>query len=327
MRIGVIGAGAMGMNHIRTYSQIPGVELVGIADVDKKRLDILSKEFNTEGFLDYRDLLKRSLDGVSIVVPTTLHMKVAIEAINSGTNILVEKPISDTIKNAEDMVCRARDENLTFMVGHIERFNPAVIKMKDIINSGELGKIVSISTRRVGPYNPRIRDVGVILDIGVHDIDVISYLYNSPVQEVYTIAGNEIHPFEDHASILLRFSDDRAGIVETNWLTPHKTRNFTVIGKDGVSFGDFMEQKISIHDKDWTKDAKIEKKEPLKSELESFIRCCKDNIEPVTTGEDGIHALKVALACIESFKSKQAVKIHYIDALHLKPGQPDTAIV
>jgi UDP-N-acetylglucosamine 3-dehydrogenase len=195
------------------------------------------------------------------------------------------------------------------MVGHIERFNPAVIKMKELIDSGQLGKIVSVNTRRVGPYNPRIRDVGVILDIGVHDIDIISYLYDSPVAEVYAIAGSDIHSQEDHASIMLRFGENKAGIVETNWLTPHKSRQFTVIGTGGVGYGDYMNQTVFIHDNEWVKEAKVEKMEPLKNELEHFMQYCMDGQSRIATGEDGINALKVALASIESYKTKAVVKV------------------
>jgi UDP-N-acetylglucosamine 3-dehydrogenase len=288
---------------------MPGVELAGIADVDNARVESLAKQYNTQGFTSYTDMLKLGLDAVSIVVPTTLHKKVSLDVINSGTSLLVEKPIADTVENATAIINAARNANLTMMVGHIERFNPAVAKMKEIIDSSKLGKLVSISTTRVGPYNPRIRDVGVILDIGVHDIDVISYLYNAKVSEVYAVAGSVIHPFEDHASIVLRYDGDRAGVVETNWLTPHKTRKFTVIGTDGVAYGDYMEQSVNIHDKDWVRAAKIEKKEPLRNELENFLQSCEKRTEPVTTGEDGLHALKVALAAIESYRARTSVKL------------------
>lgn len=309
MKVGVIGAGIMGENHIRTYSQISGVELVGIADIDKKRVDSLGKKYNTEGFTDYREMLKRELDAVSIVVPTTLHMPVALDVIDKGVNLLVEKPIANSITNATRIVKAARGENLTLLVGHIERFNPAVMKMKELIDQNKLGKIVSVSTRRVGPYNPRIRDVGVILDIGVHDIDIISHLYNAQPQEVYAIAGKDIHSEEDHASIILRFNNSKAGVVETNWLTPHKTRTFTVVGTDAVGYGDYIDQKVFIHDAEWIKEAKIEKKEPLRNELEHFIKCCDSGEEPLASGEDGINALNVALAAIESYKSSSLVKV------------------
>jgi UDP-N-acetylglucosamine 3-dehydrogenase len=327
MRVGVIGAGIMGQNHIRTYSKIKGVKLAGIADIDKAHLDPLCKEYGCEGYTDYNELLRQGLDAVSIVVPTTLHKKVALDACAAGTNLLVEKPIADTVENAERIVEAARRENLKLMVGHIERFNPAVIKMKELIDNGELGRVVSISTRRVGPYNPRIRDVGVILDIGVHDIDIISYLYCAPVLEIYSIAGKEIHQLEDHASILLRFENNRAGAVETNWLTPHKTRSFTVIGTEGVGYGDYLEQKVLIHDKEWTKEAKIDKKEPLLNELENFIRACENGHEPLTTGEDGLHALKVAIAAIDSYVTKSAVKISPEGYIPGKAEQSPRAVV
>jgi len=315
MRVGVIGAGAMGQNHIRTYSQMPGVELVGIADLDKKRIDSLSKLYGTQGFLDYKQLLDCDLDAVSIVVPTTLHRQVAMETIDRGINLLVEKPFADTVNNAMDILQAARNKDVKLMVGHIERFNPAVIKMKELIQTGVLGKIVSINTRRVGPYNPRIRDVGVILDIGVHDIDVISYLYHSQPREVYAVAGNGVHKQEDHASIILRFDNNRSGVVETNWLTPHKIRTFTVIGTEAVGYGDYIDQKIFVHDEDWVKEAKVERSEPLRKELEYFVDCCASDIPPMASGEDGISALQAALASIESYKLSTAVKIPPLDRI------------
>lgn len=327
MRVGVIGAGAMGENHIRTYSQIPGIELVGIADIDRNRIDMLSKKYYTQGFTDYHDLLKQDLDAVSIVVPTMMHEKVALDVIASDTNLLVEKPIASSVKSACDMLAAANAKDLKLMIGHIERFNPAVIKMKEIIQNNGLGKVVSISTRRVGPYNPRIRDVGVIMDIGVHDMDIITYLYDVMATEVYAVAGKEIHAFEDHASILLRFGGDRAGVVETNWLTPHKTRNFTVIGTEGVGYGDYMEQKVHIHEKDWIMEAKIEKKEPLRNELEHFIKSCQNGCELMCSGEDGLNALELAMAAIESYMTKSPVKIHLSYQGHVKSHPAAEAVV
>jgi UDP-N-acetylglucosamine 3-dehydrogenase len=309
VKVGVIGAGVMGENHIRTYSQISGAELVGIADVDKKRVTSLAKKYNAEGFTDYHELLKQELDAVSIVVPTTLHTGVGLDVIDKGINLLVEKPIATTIEHAWTLVKAARKEDVKLMVGHIERFNPAVMNMKELIDHNKLGKIVSINTRRVGPYNPRIRDVGVILDIGVHDLDIIAHLYNAQPQEVYAIAGKDIHSEEDHASVILRFENSKAGVVETNWLTPHKTRTFTVVGTEAVGYGDYMEQKVTIHDANWIREAKIEKKEPLRNELEHFLDCCKTGRELLASGEDGINALNMALAAIESYKSSTVVKI------------------
>ena len=309
IKVGVIGAGTMGQHHVRIYSEMDGVELVGISDVDEIRVRDLAFQYKTKGFTDYKELLAEGLDAVSIVVPTMLHKQVTLDALAANANVLVEKPIVDTIKNADVMIKAARDANRILMVGHIERFNPAVKKMKEIIDDGLLGKIVSISTRRVGPYNPRIRDVGIILDLGVHDIDVISYLYDSKVTEVYSIAGKDIHSQEDHASAILKFEGNLSGIVETNWLTPHKTREMTVVGIGGVAYLDYNEQTVSIHDKEWVREAKVEKAEPLKKELEHFIGTVRSGGNPLITGEDGKHALEVALAAIESYKGGQIVRM------------------
>jgi len=309
IRVGVIGAGAMGQHHVRIYSEMENVELVGISDVSDARVKELSEKYDTKGFTDYNELLAEGLDAVSIVVPTTLHMPVGLDVIASGANLLVEKPIADSLENAEKLTRAADDACVKLMVGHIERFNPAVTKLKEIIDSGLLGKIVSISARRVGPYNPRIRDVGVILDIGVHDIDVISYLYSKRVNEVYSIAGADIHSFEDHAVIVLRYDHEFSGIVETNWLTPHKVRNLTVIGVSGVAYLDYIDQTVELHDGEWIRKAKVEKAEPLKRELEHFIDSISNGTKPVTSGEDGIHVLEVAMAAIKSYHEGKAVNI------------------
>ena len=309
IKVCVIGVGAMGQHHVRIYSEMENVELVGISDVSETRVNELSQQYGTKGFTEYKELLAQGLDAVSIVVPTTLHMQVGLDVIASGANLLIEKPIADTLENAEKLTKAAIDAGVGLMVGHIERFNPAVTKLKEIIDSGLLGKIVSISARRVGPYNPRIRDVGVILDIGVHDIDVISYLYGKKVNEVYSIAGADIHSFEDHAAIVLRYDHEFSGIVETNWLTPHKVRKLTVIGVGGVAYLDYIEQTVELHDGEWIRNAKVEKGEPLKIELEHFIDAISNGKPPRPSGEEGIHALRVAMAAIESYNEAKAVII------------------
>ncbi len=309
LKVGVIGAGAMGKNHIRIYSEMRDVDLVGIADIDRELIDGLAQQYNTKAFTDYNELLAEGLDAVSIVVPTKMHRKVAVDAIGSGAHVLVEKPIADSIESAEAIIEAAEKHNRSIMVGHIERFNPAVIRLKDIIEQGLLGKIVSISTSRVGPYNPRIRDVGVILDIGVHDIDVISFLYGRHVNQVYAVAGADIHSFEDHATIHMRFDHELSGLVEVNWLTPHKVRKLTAVGVDGVAYLDYMDQTVELHDNGWVRKAKIEQKEPLKNELDYFVDCITNGKEPKPCGNDGKHALKVSLAAISSYSEAKLIEI------------------
>ncbi|PWB50036.1 MAG: oxidoreductase [Candidatus Methanoperedenaceae archaeon] len=310
MRVGVIGGGAMGQHHIRIYNEMKDVDLVGICDTDRNRATSLANSYNTTPFFDHRELLKHELDAVSVVVPTTLHYSVAMDIIDSGTHLLVEKPIADTLENADKMIQAAHDSKVKLMVGHIERFNPAVAKLKEIVDSGMLGKIVSISSRRVGPFNPRIRDVGIIMDLGVHDIDVISYLYGKKINEVYTIAGKDIHSFEDHASILLRCDTNLSGMVETNWLTPHKIRNLTAIGLKGVAYLDYIKQTVELHDEAWIQTAKVEQKEPLKNELEHFIRAVRNDTAVISNGETSRHALEAAMAAIESYQKGSAIGIN-----------------
>ncbi|WP_440952432.1 UDP-N-acetylglucosamine 3-dehydrogenase [Methanococcoides sp. FTZ1] len=309
LRVGVIGIGAMGQHHVRIYSEMEGVDLVGISDVDRYRVEEMAEKYGVKAFTDHKELLKENLDAVSIVVPTTLHKDVTLDAIDADTNVLVEKPIADTLENADMMIEAADKAGVILMVGQIERFNPATTKMKEIIDSGLLGKIVSISTKRVGPYNPRIRDVGIILDLGVHDIDAIAYLYGSDASEVYTIAGKDIHSKEDHASMMLRFGEEQAGVVNINWLTPHKVRKMEVIGVEGVGYLDYVDQTVTIHDEKWIRDAKVEKAEPLQKELEHFITCIREGKTPLESGVDGKHALKVALAAIESYNTDSIIKI------------------
>ena len=311
LKVGVVGTGAMGQNHVRIYHEMNNVELVGIADVDENRVNSLTKQYNTEGFTDYRQLFEQDLDAVSIVVPTKMHRQVVIEALEAGLDVLVEKPIADTIENANAMIAKAEETNKILMVGHIERFNPAILRLKEIIDSGILGKIVSISTRRVGPYNPRIRDVGVILDIGVHDIDIICHLYDRNVNQVHAVAGANIHPFEDHASVHLRLDHDLTGLVEVNWLTPHKVRKLTVVGLEGVAYLDYIDQTVEIHDKGWIRYAKVEKAEPLKNELSHFIHCVSNGQSAHPCGEEGRHALEVCLGAIRSYTEEKLVQIEY----------------
>jgi UDP-N-acetylglucosamine 3-dehydrogenase len=309
LRAGVIGVGAMGKNHARLYSELPGVELIGVSDVNETLAASIARSYGCKSFADYRDLLAENLDILSIVVPTTLHKKVALDAIKKGTNVLVEKPVADTVGHADEIIRAARQNKVKLMVGHVERFNPAITKLKELVDSGLLGKVVSISAKRVGPYNPRIRDVGIVLDLGTHDIDIMSCLYGEKIRQVYASAGTVVHSHEDHAIITLNFGSGGSGVIDTNWLTPHKVRNLTVIGSRGIAEVDCIEQTLRIFDQEWVRDAKIEKAEPLKLELMHFIDCVQRDKKPLVSGEEGKHALAVALAAVESARTGKVCEI------------------
>jgi UDP-N-acetylglucosamine 3-dehydrogenase len=299
----------MGRNHARIYSQLDEVKLVGVADSDAALVESIAHSYNSTPYVNYQQLLQEKLDAVSIVVPTTLHKEAALAAIEQGSNILVEKPIADTMANARDIIIAARKRGTRLMVGHIERFNPAIIKLKQIISDGLLGDIISISARRVGPYNPRIRDVGIILDLGTHDIDIMSYLSGDKVKQVYASAGSVVHSHEDHAIITLNFTGGVSGMIETNWLTPHRVRTLTVIGSQGIAEVDYIQSTLRIFDSEWSREAKINRQEPLKLELEHFIECVRQDKPPLVSGDDGVHALNVALAAIESSRTGKACRV------------------
>ena len=309
-RVGVIGVGAMGKHHVRIYHGMRDVELVGIADANEKTANEIAAEYDTEAFTDCERLLKNDLDAVSIAVPTSLHKELACKAVNYGVHMLIEKPIADSLHNADAIIKTARRENLKLMIGHIERFNPAILKLKELISAGELGEILSISCRRVGPYAPRIRDVGIITDLAVHDIDTISYLYGKRAMQVYSIAGNSFHVKEDYASILLQYDAKRSGTVETNWLTPYKMRTLTATGTGGVASADYLEQSLELWKEDGRINVEIEKAEPLKIELAQFVDFISNGKVPSPSGEEGKYVLSVAIAAIESYQNGNNVRLN-----------------
>jgi len=312
LKVAVIGAGVMGENHIRTYSTMPNVELAGISDISQARVSSLAARYNTRGFTSHRELLKLRPDIVSVATPTLSHRQATLDCLEAGANVLVEKPIANGLEDARIMAARAREFGLKLMVGHIKRFNPAVIALKKAIDDKKIGHIVSISTKRVGPYNPRIRDVGIIMDLGVHDIDILHFILGHKARRVYASAGSTIPTAaEDHATLMLGFENGYSAVIETNWLTPHKVREISVVGTEGIAEADLIECSLTLHDKDWVRSAKVERAEPLRKELEHFIDCVERNREPLVSGEDGMAALSVALAAIESYNSKNVLPIEY----------------
>jgi len=312
LKVGVIGVGAMGRHHARVYSESPNASLVGVADINESAAREVAQLYSTKAFSDYEKLLSMNLDAVSIAVPTSLHTDVALKVAESNVDMLIEKPIADSLKNAERIVKAARKRGVKVMVGHIERFNPAVLKLKEHIIAGELGEILAISCKRVGPYSPRIRDVGIIIDLAVHDIDTISYLYGERCESVYAVAGSSFHTLEDYASLVVKFHPNKAGLIETNWLTPKKVRVLTAVGTGGVATLDYIKQTLEISRNDRVMNIEVEREEPLKNEIGSFLKCILEDRCPEPSGEDGIYVLSVAISAIRSYKSGKLVELNEI---------------
>ncbi|MBU0762607.1 MAG: Gfo/Idh/MocA family oxidoreductase [Candidatus Altiarchaeota archaeon] len=329
LKAAVIGVGAMGANHCRIYEQNPGTRLVGISDTDEKRLRDIGKKYGVNTYSSVRELLKlETPDIATISTPTTAHTKTALECIRAGTDLLIEKPIAETVKNAEKIVEEARKKDVKVMVGHIERFNPAVQELKKRLKKKELGEVYTISATRVGPFPHRIRDTGVILDLAVHDIDIMGYLTESNVIRVYAETKSKIHTEkEDMLSGILKFKDGVTGVLDINWVTPDKTRELKVIGEKGMFRVEYINQQLTFckNKKTWknysyqeilkgsvkgeAKMIRIEKKEPLMIEVESFIDSVKNCSKPPVTTEDGVNALKVALAIKSSARERRVVNL------------------
>lgn len=299
IKVGVIGAGAMGSNHIRVYSELPEVELVGITDINEKIAENISKKFNVESFTNYRKLLEKNLDAVSVCTPTSLHEKISIDTINAGCHVLVEKPISDTIEGAKRIINVAEKKGVKLMVGHIERFNPVISTIKERIKDIE---VISIDIIRVGPLPPRVKDVGVITDLAAHDIDIIKYLTNSRFQKISCFTSKNFSKKEDFAILSFKMENGVLAHVTTNWLTPYKMREINVYTKEKFIKGLLIEQKVREfvklkNDSYAITELNIPFVEPLKSELRAFIDSIGNDKQPPISGQDGLEALEIALKC------------------------------
>ena len=300
IRVGVVGLGVMGQHHARVYSQL-NCELVGVADSDLDKARVVGEHYGVPYYGDHRELVPK-VDAASIVVPTSLHSKVATDFLRKGVHCLVEKPIASKLEDAHEMQKVAQATHAKVAVGHIERFNPAVTRLKEIIDEGILGQIMIISTRRVGPFARRIRDVGIIVDSASHDIDVARYLIGKEPVTTFARSGRLVNAtHEDHAVIVLDFGSSVASI-EVNWFTPHKVRSLVATGSMGIAYLDYIEQKLTIHH--WGEEwhVPIQTMEPLKLELEHFLRCAENGEQPLVDGNQGIRVLELCLAAAKQPK-------------------------
>jgi UDP-N-acetylglucosamine 3-dehydrogenase len=304
MRVGVIGTGNMGQHHVRIYREL-GAEIVGVADLDEAKATKIANQYETRAFTDYRELLSQGLDAVTIAVPTASHREVALAAIEQGINLLVEKPITDSISHGEEIILAAEKAGLKLMIGFIERFNPVVRKLKDIIEEGILGKLILLSVRRVSPFPPGVAGVGIITEFASHDIDIVRYIIAKEPIEVFAKLSNIQNEKGDCALIVLDLGDVIASI-EVNWFTPHKVRTMVVTGTKGIAYVDYLEQTLEVHNAGWKMEPQFERDEPLRLELKHFLECIELDKQPLVSGYDGLKTLKIALEAEAKGLSSQA---------------------
>lgn len=330
MKTAVIGIGSMGRNHARVYSELPEADLAAVADADLKLAEAAAKKYNARAYADYREMLeKEKPDAVSIAVPTTMHEEVGMATLEAGAHVLMEKPIAATFAEGQRLIEKARAAKRQLMVGHIVRFNPAIQALKQKLASGELGRIYQIFCRRAGPFPARIRDVGVVIDLAPHDVDIMRFLAGSDVTRVYAETEQRIHT--DHEDLLwgtLRFADGLVGALEINWLTPTKIRETLVLGERGLFKVDDLTQDLYFFENAQAKDLSwnalatlkgvsegsmkrfaIFRYEPLKAELQAFLRAASDGMPVPITGEDGLIALKLSLALVQSAREHRVIEM------------------
>jgi len=299
----VIGCGSWGTQHARVYSELESTELVAVCDVDRARAAILAERYGVDAYTGYEGLLRRhDIDAVSVCTPTITHAEVALRSIESGKHVLIEKPMTNLLSEAEAVIKAAEKAGVKLMVGFVERFNPAVQKTMELVRDGEIGSVILAHARRVSRRPDRVGDVGIVKDLAIHDIDVVCQLFGEPVVEVYAIAGSIAHVFEDYAGIIFKFDGNRSAFVETNWLTPRKVRRLIVTGTEGLIEVDYITQQVSIQKQDEVTESHLQDGEPLKIELESFATSIMNDEPPSPSGEEGLRVLTLCEAALRSAK-------------------------
>lgn len=310
VKVGVIGVGAMGSNHARVLSELEDVQLVAVCDISEQRARVVAEKYRCSYYMDSEEFLSKSgVDAVVIATPTVTHKDVALLALEYDKHLLIEKPIAATVDEAKTICSKASSKDVVLTVGFIERFNPAVIEAKRLLKSGRIGHPILLVASRVSQWPKRIGDVGVVVDLAIHDIDIARYVFEKDPAEVYACVGSLRHSFEDYANILLRYNNGETAFIETNWLTPHKVRRLTITGSDGLISLDYISQEIEIENNSELVRPRLTPQEPLKLELSHFISCVKNGEDPLVTGGDGIKALKIAELTLESSKMHRPMNL------------------
>ncbi|MDW5563813.1 MAG: Gfo/Idh/MocA family oxidoreductase [Methanomassiliicoccus sp.] len=316
LRVGVIGTGSMGQNHARIYSEMGC--LAGVFDVDSEACGRVAKRFSVKPYSNM-DALIREVDAVSICTPTKYHFDAAVSAVNQGRSVLVEKPFTGDVVRARELCELAENKGVTIASGFVERFNPVVAATKDALTSGRFGKVVSIASRRVSSYPFRIRDVGVVMDLAIHDVDVIRYLTKEKVESVYALGGRMANDrFEDHATLLLQTAGGSTGMVEVNWLTPMKVRKVSITCSDGYAVMDYMDQSLQFSTSHMehvdtsnmasmpieldTHQVYVRKEEPLKRELKSFVDAAERGDRSECDGWNALENVSICAAALTSMR-------------------------
>ncbi|MFA5879160.1 MAG: Gfo/Idh/MocA family oxidoreductase [Candidatus Margulisiibacteriota bacterium] len=308
IKTAVIGLGNMGINHVRKYLQIDQAQLAAVSDVDKSLIEKLKTEYpDLKYYQDYQEMLDQAKpDAVNIVVPTKYHYEVAKAAIVKKIHVLIEKPMADSVAEAESLIQLAKENQVVLMVGHVERFNPVVKKIKELLVSGKLGEIITIQGQRVSPMPAQIKDTNVLMDLAIHDIDLFNYFFDKLPNKIIKHASSFVLADRaDHVEIFLDYGKS-SGFIKANWLTPIRIRGVSITGTKGYLESNYLTQKIWFYQGqvDLNKASRdavlseaeeimVNQEESLKNELIHFINAIINKIEPLTSGQAALDALKL----------------------------------
>ena len=309
--VAVIGTGQWGKNHARVYKELPSTELIAICDINPQRAKAMADQYGAKAYSDSTEMLKdKNIQAINVCTWSTILYQEAIKALNAGKHVLVEKPMSTTPDQARQLVKTAEENSLHLTVGFLMRFIPGLQHIRQSVENKKIGELVSVTAKRVSQWPERIGDVGVVKDTAIHDIDVMRYISKQDPTSVYAKMGSKkIQKFEDYAQIMLTYENGETAFIESNWLTPYKTRTLIATGTEAIMRLDYNTQDLTIEEKTQTIQPRLPFQEPLKAELQHFIDCINKTTKPIVTGEDGVKALEIATAAMQSSAKNMAVKL------------------
>ena len=314
VRVGVVGVGHLGVHHARVYTEILGANLVGVVDVDEEKAHDVADSLGTAAYTDLDRFLDDTRpDALSIVVPTVSHFEVSRKAMERGVNLLIEKPVTANTQQAEELLRMASDRNLVLQVGHIERFNSAVQHVREMVHDP-----IFVQSRRVGPFSPRVSDVGVVLDLMIHDVDIILSLVHAKIADISAMGRRVRTDHEDIASAQMRFDNGTIAHIMVSRVTEKRMRTLEITEPERYLMVNYETQDVTLHHcvqqqgrglVEVVEHPVFPKREPLKLELQDFVRCVRDGSEPLVGLRDGKRALEVCVEMLRQIHGDSGARI------------------
>jgi len=309
VKIVQIGTGGWGKNHTRILSQLD--VLSAVCDTDSQRSKEYGEKYSVNHYESLDDLLSsEEFDGAFVVTPTSTHTEIAKKLLEAKKHVFVEKPMTYKSEDGEKLVKIAEKNKVILTCGYIERFNPAVDGVKKLVKEKKFGDLVMLEFHRENRMPLHIKDVGIIYDTSVHDIDTANWLFDDMPHVVFARAGKIKHEYEDFASIMLGYKDDKVAIISSNWITPKKVRKFNVVCTDAIISSDFITQEIVVEKSDESESIQNEKQEPLLLEIQSFLGTIEGKNEQVVKSQEAVNVTMIAEAALLS--SQKGIPI-YLD--------------